>query len=221
MRSKERLTHGEQVERLGFERGVGLDEAEHRGVARRDHPGALGLRRQAHGAGGERQLQAGALGAGVAGEDRAREVVGIAGQLGAGGANAADHPLARQLGADHTGRGHGHLLRLDAELLRDGGLHREGGLDAARAVADVGAAGVRHNCAQAAPLGLPRHDHGRPHTRVGGEARGRHRVRLVRGDHAHVEPLGLDPGGHPRCPESGREKVSVELGHVLRRVHPA
>ena len=41
-----------------------------------------------------------------------------------------------------------------------------------------------------------RHDHGRAHARVRGEARGGDRVGLVRDEHAHVEPLRLDAGGH-------------------------
>ena len=47
----ERALHayaGEQVERLRRQRGVGLHEAEHRGEAGRDHPGALGLAGEAH-----------------------------------------------------------------------------------------------------------------------------------------------------------------------------
>ena len=49
-RSKERLTHTPSSRSAvsARERGVGLDEAEHRGEARRDHPGALALGAQAH-----------------------------------------------------------------------------------------------------------------------------------------------------------------------------
>ena len=49
-RSNERFTHTpeQQVGGLGLQRRVGLDEAQHRGEARRDHPGALALGAQAH-----------------------------------------------------------------------------------------------------------------------------------------------------------------------------
>jgi len=64
----------QQLGGLGRQLGVGLDEAQHRRVARRDHARALALRGQAHAAGGQPQLQRGALLADVGGHDRAREV---------------------------------------------------------------------------------------------------------------------------------------------------
>ena len=69
---------------------------------------------------------------------------------------------------------------------------------------------------------LARDHHGRAHARVGGEARGGHRVRLVAHEHAHVEALGLEPGGHARRPGSRAGSAGgLELGHVRRALDPA
>ena len=45
--------------------------------------------------------------------------------------------------------------------------------------------------------------------------------RLVADEHAHVEALGLESRRHARRPEAGRQRVGLELGHVLRALDPA
>ena len=60
MRSNERLTHtpSSRSAVCGRQRRVGLHEAQHRGERRLDHPRALGLGGQAHGAAGQRRPRA-------------------------------------------------------------------------------------------------------------------------------------------------------------------
>ncbi len=83
---------GEQLERLGLDLGVGLGEAEHRRVARLDHPGALGLGGQPHGPALQLDLQAGVLRPRVARQDRDREVGRVGAERDAGGAHARRPP---------------------------------------------------------------------------------------------------------------------------------
>ena len=72
MRSNERLrqTPSSRSAVSRRQRGVGLHEAQHRREGRRDHPGALGLRAQAHGPAGQLDLEARALLERVGGHDR-------------------------------------------------------------------------------------------------------------------------------------------------------
>ena len=60
MRSNERFTHTPSSRSAvsGAERRVGLHEAQHRREAGLDHPRALGLRAQAHGAAGQLDVEA-------------------------------------------------------------------------------------------------------------------------------------------------------------------
>ena len=92
-----RDAHAEQqVGGLGAQCGIGLDEAEHRRERRRDHPGALGLRGQPHGAGRQRDVDLDLLGELVRGLDRLGEVaVAVLAQLDSRTRDPADR-LARR-----------------------------------------------------------------------------------------------------------------------------
>ena len=92
-----RDAHAEQqVGGLGAQRRVGLDEAEHRRERGRDHPRALGLRGQPHGAGRQRDVDLDLLGELVRGADRLGEVaVPVLAQLGAGLARCRGSPRRR------------------------------------------------------------------------------------------------------------------------------
>ena len=71
-------------------------------------------------------------------------------------------------------------------------------------------------------IGLARDDHRSAHARVGGEARGRHRLRLVAEQHADVEALGLDPGSDARRAEARGQRGRVELASTCGgRVAPS
>ena len=87
----------QQVGRLGLERRIGLDEAEHRGEGGRDHPGALRLRGQAHAAARQRDVERDALGEQVGGADRLAEGLGAVGrELAARGEHPLDDRVGRQ-----------------------------------------------------------------------------------------------------------------------------
>ena len=78
---------------------------------------------------GQLHLQAGPLGAAVAGQDRLREGVGVLAQRRARLARAAHHPVAGQLGADHAGGRQARPRRAPAQLLGGRLLHGDRGVD--------------------------------------------------------------------------------------------
>ena len=93
-----RHAHAEQqVGGLGVQRRVGLDEAEHRRERRRDHPRALGLRGQPHGAGRQRDVDLDLLGELVRGLDRLGEVaVAVLAQLARAPGRSRGSPRRRR-----------------------------------------------------------------------------------------------------------------------------
>ena len=125
--------------------------------------------------------------------------------------------------ADHAGGGHRHLLRLDAQSLGRGGLLRRArSRGRARPSPTFEWAGVGDHRPQRVRARLARHHHRRAHARVGGEARGRHRVRRVAHEHAHVEALGLDARPPRRRPGSPRgSAVGSSSRHVRGALDPA
>ena len=215
MRSNERFTHT-PVSRSSVSAssaGVGLrrSRTSWRGAARSSRrpwpaPRAAPARRQRH-------LEAGPLRARVARQDRRREVVRVGAERGAGGAHAAHHLLAREL-----------ARRSPRSRPRPPGparcpAPRRPPPASRRAVSSPRSPSPTFEQPEFATTARSpssraslRHDHGRAHARVGREARGRHRVRLVRGHHAHVEPLRLDARrprprrGSPPAAASGRAR---------------
>ena len=98
--------------------------------------------------------------------------------------------LARQLDADHAGRRHADLRRPPRRAPPPRRPACASAVSSPRWPSPTfEQPRVGDDRAQAVELGLARHDHRRAHAGVGGEARGRDRVRLVRDEHAHVEPL--------------------------------
>ena len=105
MRSNERATQTPSSRSAvsGDQRRVGLDEAEHRRERRRDHPRALGLRGQPHGAGRQRDVDLDLLGELVRGADRLGEVaVPVLAQLRAGLARSRGSPSLASSGTPIT-----------------------------------------------------------------------------------------------------------------------
>ena len=133
----------------------------------------------------------------------------------------AAQDVSRQLDPDHSGGRHADLRGLHAQPLGGSRLHRERRVQAAPAVPDVRAAGVRDHRSQAPEVGLPRHDHRGADPGVRGEARGGDRVRESETSTPTSRPSGFSPAGHARGAEPGRERVRVELGDVRRRLDPA
>ena len=110
---------GEQVERLGAQLGVGLHEAEHRGEARRIMPAPLACAARRTRPPRELDLEAGALGPAVAGQDRLGEVRRVVAQRSRRRRARRSTTVSRGSSMpDHAGRGHPHLRRLDAQLAR-------------------------------------------------------------------------------------------------------
>jgi hypothetical protein len=135
MRSKERFTQTPSSRSASRrERRVGLDEAEHRRERRRDHPGALGLGGQAHGARRQRDVQRRGLGELVGRADRlAERVVAVGRQLAARGEDALDDLVDVERDADHAGGGDRHLVLADPRPPSRRALHPRGILEPAPA----------------------------------------------------------------------------------------
>ncbi len=139
----------QQVGRLRPERGVGLHEAQHRREVRRDHPGALALGAEAHGARWQLDLEVGALLGGVGRLDRLLEGhVSALLERGTRGEDALQHLLDGQVVADPAGRGERDLGRVAAERHRRRALRLGGVVEPAPAGRRVGAAGVGEHRAQ-------------------------------------------------------------------------
>ena len=190
------------VEGGGVGLGVGGDHAEHRGEGRGEHARALG--HAADRVAGVRPAK-GDLGDGVGGADR----VGggqpaVAGQLPRGGADPGQQLGHRQPVADQAGRADRDLGRGPAEHV--GGLLRGlvGVLEAGRAGAGVGAAGVEHDRGDpAAAQDLLGPQHRRGLHPVAREHPGRGVGRAVVDDQGEVTPAAaLDAGGESGGPEA-------------------
>ena len=134
----------------------------------------------------------------------------------------ATHRLARQLDADHPGRGDPDLARLDPELLGGRRLHRKRGVEAA----------LRRRRRWSRPSWPPRPAAGAERPRLdtitGAPTRAfvvKRAAETVSGDirdqHAHVEPLRLEPAATPAArkpPGSACDSSSVTC---VGRLDPA
>ena len=224
-RSNERATHTPSSRSAvsARQRRVGLDEAEHRRERGRDHPRALGLRGQPHGAGRQRDVDLDLLGELVRGADRLGEVaVAVLAQLAARPGDPADRLAGVQRHADHAGGGDRDLVLGRAAGHRRRALHARRVLEAAVAGGGVGVAGVGHDHAQRVQ---PRALLGQ-HDRRGQHARAREARRATRSPATSrpsgprsIPPRRLEAAGHARGAEARREVARV-LGHV-RRAAPA
>ena len=143
---------------------VGLHEAEHRREARLDHPGALGLRGQAHRPARQVDGERRPLLEQVGRHDRPLQVArAVRAQLAARGGEALDDGARVERHADHAGRADRDLILGDAGAHRRGALHLRRVLQAHRAGRRVRVAAVdddRADRVQAAALAREQHRRG-------------------------------------------------------------
>ena len=227
MRSKERFTHTPvSRSRVSASSAASVcDEAEHRREARRDHARRPSpARRAARVPRRQRHLEAGALGPAVARQDRAREVVGA----------VAEQPRSAVAHARSATRSRGSSMPItpvDATPTCAASTPSASAAAAASRARSRARAGRRRRSSsrefattarRRSRSRLARHDHRRADARVGGEARGRHRVRLV-ADTARPRraPVGLSPAATPAARKpagsaAGRARVTCR-----RRVAPS
>ena len=153
----ERAGDGCAQRRVGIgDDGIRLHEAEHRRVARLDHPGALRLGGEGDAAGAD----AAALRARVGRHDRRREVLAAVGpQRRRGAVDAAEHLAGVERNPDRPGLGDGDGGGIDAERGRAALLHRDGVGVTLLAGRGVGVPGVDDGGADRARR---RSDRGRP-----------------------------------------------------------
>ena len=218
-----RDAHAEQqVGGLGAQSGVGLDEAEHRRERRRDHPRALGLRGQPHGAGRQRDVDLDLLGELVRRLDRLGEVaVPVLAELAASTRDPADRVAGVEQHADHAGRGHRDLVLADAAGHRRRALHPGRLLEAAPPGRRVRVAGVGHDHPdRVQPRAfLGQHD-GRGEHAGAREPRRADAFGLRAHQQAEVHPAArLEAAGHARGAEATGQLTGV-LGDVLRDLQP-
>ena len=217
--------HAEQeIGGLGRERRVGLHEAEHRREGGRDHPGALGLRAQAHGPRRQRDVPA---------RDawRTRRWCGSPRRTrrprrAASSAARAGDPGDRAVGverhADHAGRGDRDRVLAHARGHRRGPLHARRVLEAAPPGRGVRVAAVGdHRADRVEPAALLREQHRRGEHAGAREARGAHRVGGVAHQQPEVEAAArLQAAGDAGGAEAGGQPA-VALADVRGRLHPA
>ena len=225
MRSKERFTHTPSSRSAVSGSSAASVWTKQSIVAKlgRDHPGALGLRGQAHGAARQRDVDRSALREQVGGADRVAERLGPVGrELPARAEHALDDEVGRQRHADHAGGGDRDALRVDADRHRRGALHLRGVVDAAAPGGRVRVAGVGHDRAQRVePAALLAQHHGRGEHARAREARRAHRLGRIGDEQAEVGAAArLQPAGDAGGAEALRQRV-VGLGRVLGQRDPA
>ena len=178
----------QQLGGLGDDDRVGLDEAQHGGEGRLDHPRALGLRRQPDGSAGQVDLDRRTLLEQVGGHDRLLEVVDALGrQRLAGLQQPADHLVAVELHADDAGRADRDAILGGPPHHRPGALHPGGLVHAAAAGGRVGVAGVDGDgLERVEPRAVARDEHGRRRGARAREARGAGGVFAVRDEQSYI-----------------------------------